>query len=260
MKDKVIVITGASKGIGAALAQLCHARGATVVLAARGAEALASVAEQLGERALAVPTDVSRQADNEQLVARTLAQFGRLDVFVANAGRGISRPPSQLTEADVDDMITTNFKSVLYAVQAVLPHFKQRQRGQIVAVSSMLGRIPFTPMRSAYSAAKAAVNSLMASVRIELRPQFPEIHATTVLPGVVATEFGNNALHGGMDSRQIPGAQPVAEVAEVIAAAIDAPRAEVFTRPEMHAMQAKFYAAEDIATIEATLGGPPPGR
>ncbi|WP_096329573.1 SDR family oxidoreductase [Nannocystis exedens] len=260
MKDKVIVITGASMGIGEALANVCHARGATIVLAARNGEALAAVAGRLGERALAVPTDVSRREDNERLVQQTLARFGRLDVFVANAGRGISCLPSQLTDADVDDMIATNFKSVLYAVQAVLPHFKERQRGQIVAVSSMLGRIPFTPIRSAYSAAKAAVNSLMASVRIELRPQFPEIHATTVLPGVVATGFGHNARHGGLDSRQLPGAQPVEEVAEVIAAAIEKPRAEVFTRPEMQAFQAKFYAAEDIATIEATLGGPPPSR
>ncbi|MCY0988731.1 SDR family NAD(P)-dependent oxidoreductase [Nannocystis sp. ILAH1] len=260
MQDKVIVITGASMGIGEALANVCHARGATIVLAARNAEALAAVVGRLGERALAVPTDVSRREDNEKLVERTLAQFGRLDVFVANAGRGISRMPSQLTDDDVDDMIATNFKSVLYAVQAVLPLFKERQRGQIVAVSSMLGRIPFTPIRSAYSAAKAAVNSLMTSVRLELRPQFPEIHATTVLPGVVATGFGDNARHGGLDSRQLPGAQPVEEVAEIIAAAIEQPRAEVFTRPEMHAFQAKFYAAEDVATIEAGLGGPPQSR
>lgn len=260
MQDKVIVITGASMGIGEALANVCHARGATIVLAARNAEALAAVAGRLGARALAVPTDVSRRADNERLVQRTLAEFGRLDVFVANAGRGISRMPSQLTDDDVDDMIATNFKSVLYAVQAALPHFKERQRGQIVAVSSMLGRIPFTPVRSAYSAAKAAVNSLMTSVRLELRAQFPDIHATTVLPGVVATGFGDNARHGGLDSRQLPGAQPVEEVAEIIAAAIERPRAEVFTRPDMQAFQARFYAAEDVATIEAGLGGPPPSR
>jgi len=258
MKDKVVVITGGSMGIGEALVNACHARGAKVVLAARNAEQLAAVVSRLGDRALAVPTDVSKRADNERLVARAIETFGGVDVFVANAGRGITRVPSQLTDADVDDMFDTNFKSVLYAIHATLPHFKDKKRGHLLAVSSMLGRIPFTPIRSAYSAAKAAVNSLMGSLRIELRP-FPEIYATTVLPGIVATSFGTNALHGGADSRTFPGAQPVEEVANVIVGAIDKPRAEVHTRHQMLEAQAKFYAAEDIGTIEATLGVPPGG-
>lgn len=258
MKDKVIVITGASAGIGEQLAEVCYARGARVVLAARNAETLGALAKRLGDRAFAVPTDVSKREDNEQLRARAIEKFGQVDVWVANAGRGISRPVSQLTEADVDDMMTTNFKSVLFAIQAVLPHFKERSRGHLIAVSSMLGRIPFAPIRSAYSASKAAVNSLMTSLRVELRPQFSGIHASVVLPGVVATEFGNNALHGGPDSRSFPGAQPASEVATVIADLIEKPRAEVYTRPQMREMAAKYYAAEDVSEIEAGFGGPPP--
>jgi short-subunit dehydrogenase len=260
MKDKVIVITGASAGIGEKLAEVCHARGARVVIAARTAATLSQVEAKLGSRVLALTADVGVRADNERLVARTLETFGQLDVFVANAGRGITRPPSQLTEADLDDMLTMNYKSVFFAMQAVLPHFKERTHGQLIAVSSMLGRIPFTPVRAAYSAAKAAVNSLMASLRIELRPQFPNIHATTVLPGVVATDFGKNALHGGPDSRVLPGAQPVDEVAMIIADAIEKPRAEVHTRPQMLEIQAKYYSADDIAVVEAGFGGPPPPR
>jgi short-subunit dehydrogenase len=257
MKDKVIVITGASQGIGEKLAELVHARGARVVLAARTAAALSGVADRLGARALAVPTDVGKREDNERLCGRALEAFGQIDVFVANAGRGISRPPSELTDADVDDMMQINFKSVLYAIQAVLPHFKKHERGHVIAVSSMLGRIPFTPIRSAYSASKAAVNSLMGSLRMELRSPFPEIHASTVLPGVVATGFGANALHGGPDSRSFPGAQPVDEVATVIAELIEHPRAEVHTRPGLREMQGKYYSADDVGAVEAGLGGPP---
>lgn len=260
MKDQVVIITGASQGIGAALAEVVVSRGARVVLAARSADALGAVANKLGKAALAVTADITQRADNDRLVARALETFGRLDVFVANAGRGISRPPSQLTEADVDDMMTTNYKSVFHAMQAVLPHFTAQKTGQLIAVSSMLGRIPFTAVRAAYSASKAAVNSLMASLRVELRGQYPDIHATTVLPGVVATDFGKNALHGGMDSRALPGAQPVEEVATIIADAIARPRAEVYTRPQMLELQGKYYSAQDIATVEAGFGGPPPSQ
>jgi NADP-dependent 3-hydroxy acid dehydrogenase YdfG len=255
MKDKVIVITGASAGIGEALARVVTARGARgVVLAARRQTELDQLAGTLGGNALAVVTDVSRRADNERLFARALERFGQVDVWVANAGRGISRPVSELTDADLDDMMTTNVKSVLYGIQAVLPHFKERKRGHVIAVSSMLGRIPFAPIRSAYSAAKAAVNSLMTSLRLEVRPAFPDIQLSTVMPGVVATGFGTNALHGGMDSRALPNAQPVDEVANVIADLIEHPRAEVYTRPEMRDMVSRYFSAEDVGAIEA---GPP---
>ena len=260
MQDHVVIITGASQGIGAALAEVLVSRGARVVLAARGADALGAVANKLGKAAIAVTADVASRADNDRLVACALEAFGRLDVFVANAGRGITRPPSQLTEADVDDMMATNYKSVFHAMQATLPHFKAQKKGQLIAVSSMLGRMPFTAVRAAYSASKAAVNSLMGSLRVELRGQFPDIHATTVLPGVVATDFGKNALHGGPDSRALPGAQPVEEVATVIADAIASPRAEVYTRPGMLELQSKYYSAEDITTVEAGFGGPPPSQ
>ena len=141
-----------------------------------------------------------------------------------------------------------------YGIQAVLPHFRERKRGHLIAVSSMLGRSPMTPIRSAYSAAKAAVNSLMVSLRLEIRPDFPDIHASTVFPGVVATDFGTNALHGGPDSRALPMAQPVEEVANIIADLIERPRAEVYTRPEMRDLVGRYFSAEDVGALEA---GPP---
>src|SRR5215207_4860351 len=121
MKDKVIVITGASSGIGEALAKQCAARGAKLVLVARREAELAAVANPLGAKF--VVADVSKRADNERI--RDAA--GTVDVWVANAGRGISRSVGELTDADVDDMMQTNFKSVLYGIQAVLPQFRERK-------------------------------------------------------------------------------------------------------------------------------------
>ncbi len=254
MQDKVIVITGASSGIGEKLAEVVAARGAKVVLAARRAAELSAVAARLGPGALAVATDVTRRGDVDQLRDRALAHFGQIDVWVGNAGRGITRSVTQLTDDDFDDMMTTNVKSVLYGIQAVVPHFRDRRRGHLITVSSMLGRIPMTPVRSAYSAAKAAVNSLMTSLRLELRAEFPDIHVTTVLPSVVATAFGANALHGGPDSRTLPNTQPVDEVARAIADVIEHPRAELYTRPELASLAARYFSADDVATVEA---GPP---
>jgi NAD(P)-dependent dehydrogenase (short-subunit alcohol dehydrogenase family) len=254
MQDKVVVITGASSGIGEALAEVVTARGARVVLAARRHPELTAVAERLGGNALAVVGDVTRRDDVERLRDQALARFGQIDAWVSNAGRGITRAVTQLTDADFDDMMTTNVKSVLYGIQAVVPHFRERRRGHLITVSSMLGRIPMAPIRSAYSAAKAAVNSLMTSLRLELRPEFPDIHVSTVLPGVVATPFGANALHGGPDSRTLANAQPVADVARAIADLLERPRAELYTRPELAKLAAHYFSADDVGAVEA---GPP---
>jgi NADP-dependent 3-hydroxy acid dehydrogenase YdfG len=255
MNDKVIVITGASSGIGAALAEVLAARGAKgIVLAARRGDELSALATRLGGSALAVVTDVTRRGDVDAMRDRALERFGQIDVWVGNAGRGITRSVTQLTDADLDDMMTTNVKSVLYGIQAVLPHFRERKQGHLITVSSMLGRISISPIRSAYSAAKSAVNSLMTSLRLELAAELPGIHVSTVMPGVVATQFGANALHGGPDSRSLPNAQPVGEVATAIADLIEHPRAELYTRPELAQLAARYYSADDVAMLEA---GPP---
>jgi NADP-dependent 3-hydroxy acid dehydrogenase YdfG len=249
MRDKVIIITGASAGIGAALAQTCAARGAKLVLLARREAALAEVAAHCDTPTLTVTADVTRRADLERAIAAALTEFGHIDVLVNNAGRGINRPVTELTDEDLDDMWLTNVKSVMYGVQAVLPHFQSRGRGHIVNVSSVLGRIPLASIRSAYNAAKHALNSLTANLRVDLRPQ--GIDVTLVLPGVVATEFGNNALHGGPDSRSRPDAQPVDEVATVIADVIAKPCAEVYTRPAYKQMIIDYFSASDLAEVES---------
>src|SRR5690349_3115321 len=153
MSDTIVVITGASGGIGAAVAELVSQQGMSVALAARRKDALEAVAAKCGSRALPIVADVTVRADVRRIVDETLSRFGRIDVWINNAGVGITRPPSQLTDQDIDSMIQANVKSALYGIQEVLPHFKERNAGQIINVSSMLGRVPFATVRSAYSGA-----------------------------------------------------------------------------------------------------------
>jgi NADP-dependent 3-hydroxy acid dehydrogenase YdfG len=257
MEDLVIVVTGASSGIGAALAELLGKKGARPVLVARREKELAAVTARSGKQAMHVVADVTSRAQVHRVFETALTKHGRVDVWINNAGRGISRVVSELTDEDLDEMILVNVKSALYGMQAVLPHFKERGRGHIINVSSMLGRVPFAPIRSAYSASKHALNSLTANLRMELRPTHPAINVTSVHPGIVATDFGLNARHGGFDSRAFPGAQSAEEVAAVIADVIEHPRADVYTRPGGREIIAAYYAAEDMAQAESKLT--PPG-
>ncbi len=232
-KSQVVVVTGASGGIGAALSREVGKRGASVVLAARRADRLSEVASSIGPGALAVTADVTRRQDVERIASAARERFGHVDVWVNNAGRGISRHVLELSDDDVDEMIRDNVKSVLYGMQVIVPHFKERRRGHLLNVSSMLGRIPFAPIRSAYSAAKAAMGSLTETMRIDLSSGYPDVRVTCVYPGVVTTDFGLNALGGGPDSRSFPGAQTAEDVATVIADAIEQRRGgDVYTRPE----------------------------
>ena len=254
--DRTIVVTGASGGIGAAFARLAGTHGARLVLAARREPELTQVAREAGPDALAVVADVTHREHVARILAAAITRFGHVDVWVNNAGRGISRPVAELTDEDFDDMMRVNVKSALYGMQAVLPHFQSRGRGHIVNLSSMLGRVPFATQRSSYSAAKHALNALTACLRMDLRQAYPDIHVTTVSPGVVATEFGVNARGGGVDSRRIPGAQAVEEVAEVLLDVVRHPRADVYTRSGMRESVVRYFAAEDMAEVEVTFTPP----
>jgi len=248
--NRVIVITGASSGIGAELARRVGANGDKPVLVARRTDLLAAVAAESGGDALALTADVTVRAEVEAVVAAAIERHGHIDVWVNNAGRGITRPVLELTDEDLDDMLRINVKSALYGIQAVVPHMRARGSGHIINVSSMLGRIPFASMRSAYSAAKHALMSLTANLRVDLAQSAPGIHVSAFIPGVVATEFGSSALHGGIDSRQMPTAQPVSEAIDSLVDCIDHPRAEVFSRPGYKQQVRDYYAADDLAEVE----------
>jgi short-subunit dehydrogenase len=228
--DKVIVITGASSGIGAAVARAGAARGASVVLMARREAQLREVAQTCADRAHAIVADATRREDARRVVEESIKRFGRIDVWINNVGRGITRQPSELTEEDVDDMITANVKSALYGMQEVMPHFKSRGTGHVINVSSMLGRIPFATFRAAYSSAKHYLNALTANMRTEVQQTHPGIQISLVSPGVVRTEFGANARYGGPDSRKLPDSQSAEEVADVILGVIESRLPDVYTR------------------------------
>lgn len=243
MRDKVVVITGASGGIGAALAELLASRGAALVLVARREHELRSVAARCGDRASPIVADVTRRDEVRRVVDEALASLGRIDVWVNNVGQGISRPPSQLSDDDIDEIVKVNVKSALYGMQEVLPHFKSRNTGHVINVSSMLGRVPFAVIRSAYNGAKHFLNALTANFRAEVQQTHPGIQFSLVSPGVVRTDFGLNARHGGPDSRQLPDSQSPEEVAAVIAGVIESRRPDVYTRPRARERVAAYFAS-----------------
>ena len=178
----------------------------------------------------------------KRVVREALSRFGRIDVWVNNVGLGITRVPSELTDDDIDDIMRVNVKSALYGMQEILPHFKERGDGQIINVSSMLGRMPNAIFRSAYNGAKHFLNALTANFRMEHAESHPGIVFSLVSPGVVRTDFGKNAMHGGPDSRQLPFSQSAEEVAEVIVDVIDSRRNDVYTREGSRERVVEYYS------------------
>jgi len=249
MQGKVVVITGASGGIGAAAASAVASRGGSVALVARRERELRAVAERCGSNALSVVADVTKRAQVQRAIRAAIEHFGHVDVLVNNVGRGITRLPTALTDEDIDDMIQINIKSVIYGVQEILPHFRERGSGHIVNVSSILGRMPMAPFRSAYNGAKHFLNAMTWNIRQELSESAPGVVVSLVSPPVVATEFGVNALHGGPDSRSLPFPQNVHEVGNVIAWVIDTRKLDVYTRPGSKPRVTEFLS---------TLGEDPP--
>lgn len=243
MSSQVIVITGASSGIGAALADQLAKAGASLVLVARRENALREVAAGCGGRAHTIVADVTRRDEVSRVVDDAIAHCGHVDVWVNNVGRGITLPPSKLTDDDIDEMIRVNVKSALYGMQEILPHFKSRGAGQIVNISSLLGRIPYVAHRSAYNGAKHFLNALTANFRMEVQETHPGIQFSTVSPAVVRTEFGLNARHGGADSRQFPDSQSADEVAAVIAGVIASRQPDVYTRQGLKDRVVGYYSS-----------------
>ena len=254
MPNKITIITGASAGIGAGLARRLGADKHSLVLAARRRSELDTVAqdaERAGSpRAIAMLADVTKRDEVDALADRAIAEFGGFDVWINNAGRGITRSVLDLTSRDVDDMMDVNVKSALYGMQAAARHFLARGSGHILNVSSFLGRVPLALHRSAYNAAKAALNALTANMRMELQSRSPNIHVTLVMPGMVSTEFARNALGAPADAPIYSGphVQTVAQIADIVADVIEHPVAEVFTNASSFEMCRAYYA--DVGAFE----------
>jgi short-subunit dehydrogenase len=243
ISGRVVVITGASSGIGAALAVQLAGRGDAPVMVARRVDALQRVADQCGGRAMPIAADMTHRDEVRRVVAETLAARGRIDVWINNVGQGITRMPSQLTDEDVDEVMRVNVKSALYGMQEVLPHFQDRTAGHVINVSSMLGRIPYAIPRSVYCGAKHFLNALTATFREEVQQTHPGIQFSLVSPGLVYTNFGFNAIHGGPDSRVFPNGQSAEEVAAIVAGVIDSREPDVYTRAGQRDQVLDYYAS-----------------
>lgn len=186
---KVVVITGASSGLGEITAKMLAEQGAPVVLGARRTDRIQALADEIngkGGQALAQETDVTNRDQVKALVDAAVTKFGRVDVLINNAGIMPQSLLEQLRLDDWDQMIDVNLKGVLYGIAAVLPHMKEQKSGHIINVSSVAGH-RVGPGGAVYSATKTAVRVLSEGLRQEVKPY--NIRTTIISPGAVATEL-----------------------------------------------------------------------
>lgn len=232
-RDRVVLVTGASSGIGRALALALGASGAQVGLVARRRERLEEVAAEIGPAALVLPGDVTDDGFCASAVAALVARHGRLDVAIANAGLSMNAP-FEKTDPDVfRRLLDVNYFGALHAARHALPYLEQ-SHGSLVFISSVVGKRGF-PTRSGYAAAKFAVHGLFESLRAELAGR--GVHVGIVCPGFTQTEIRETAL--GADGRQRSEAGPTTgrvmsseQAADGILRAIVRRRREVVLTPE----------------------------
>ena len=224
----VLVITGASSGIGAAAARRAVEFGQRVVLAARSTDKLDSLAEELGgdEHALAVRCDVTSWDDQQQLVATALDRFGRLDAFFANAGFGAKRGFLEETVEHWKAMIDTNVLGAALSIRACLPHFREQNAGHLLLTSSVAGRR--WVIGSLYSCTKHAVTAMGESLRQEVADT--NIKVTVIEPGMVDTPFFDDKPSGALEADDIARAvmfaltqPPHVDVNEILVRPINQP-------------------------------------
>ncbi|MBV9505277.1 MAG: SDR family NAD(P)-dependent oxidoreductase [Acidobacteriia bacterium] len=213
IEGSVVLITGASRGIGAAAAAEFARAGAKLSLTARDSEALGKVAPA---DALITAGDITKEAVREQIVARTLHRFGTIDILINNAGAGLYGPSWKAGMGDIRWLMELNFFAPVAMVQQVVPHMRAQRTGMIVNVGSIAGKIPL-PWMSLYSTSKYALGAWTESLRMELKRD--GIHTMIVCPGYVTTEFQNNARGGRVPEKVVRGRR-LAITAEQCAKAI----------------------------------------
>jgi NADP-dependent 3-hydroxy acid dehydrogenase YdfG len=232
---KVIVITGASSGLGAAAARLLAGRGAKLVLGARRRERIEALAAELPE-AIAVETDVVRRADVEALVGAAVDRFGRIDVLISNAGIMPNAPIEKLLVEDWERVVDVNIKGVLYGIAAALPHFQRQSSGHFIHTSSVAGH-KVRRGSTVYAGTKSAVRVISEGLRQEVKPW--NIRTTIISPGAVATELPGSISDPDWREATEKGvmnlAIPADSFARAVAFAIEQPEAvdinEILFRP-----------------------------
>src|SRR5438128_601738 len=220
IEGKVVVITGASSGLGEATARHLSAQGANVVLGARRVDRLQSLADELtrgGGKALAIAADVTQRAQVQKLVDAAVQTFQRIDVMINNAGLMPQAPLERLKIDEWDRMIDVNIKGVLYGIAAALPYMKQQKAGHFINVSSVAGH-RVGPGSAVYAATKHAVRALSEGLRQEVKPY--NIRTTVISPGAVATELPDSITEPDVSERMHAFYEAVAIPADSFARAV----------------------------------------
>ena len=225
--DKVVVITGASSGIGESTAKLLAEQGAKVVLGARRSNRIDAVVQEIsatGGKAIGFATDVTKRAEVEALIQRAVDGFGRVDVLLNNAGIMPIAPIEALKVDEWDRQIDVNIKGLLYGVAAALPHMQKQKSGHIINMASVFGIKMFAPGGTVYCATKAAVRALTEGLRMELHSQ--NIRCTMISPGAIATELSESSSDEATRKNLrefMKMAIPASAIARAIAYAIEQP-------------------------------------
>ncbi len=217
LQGKVAVITGASMGIGEEIARLFAREGAKLVLCSRDLGRVEAARQRIGagDNAISVACDVSRHDQVDALVRTAVDKFGRIDIWINNAGFGLNDAFAALDMAQARQLFDTNLFGAMECMQAVIPVMKRQNDGTIVNISSVSGHIA-TPYMSVYAASKHAMNAIGMAARVELRKH--NINVLTVSPGYIATDFAKNMLKGSSGQR-VGGSVKYAVTAEVVAKA-----------------------------------------
>ncbi len=216
VKNKVVLITGASAGIGRATSKLLFREGAKVAMAARRENKLREVAEG-SEGSLIVPTDMTNIDSVRKMVHTTFTHYGRLDILINNAGQGMHRSIEQTDLNDLDALMRLNVYGPLIAMQEVVPIMKGQGGGAIINISSAVSKMAI-PYIGGYAATKYALNALSLTARSELAKD--GISVSIVLPGLTATDFSKNYLHSSNDHRsqgRPQGSMPIPDPPELVA-------------------------------------------
>lgn len=242
IEGKVVVITGASSGIGEATARLLVENGAKAVLSARREERLVKLAAELGENARYLRSDVRSAEDMQALVALAKRSYGKVDALFANAGVMPAGNMSELAMRSWEDMVDVNVKGVLNAMAAVLPEFYSQGHGHIIATSSVAGTRP-VPGNAVYCGTKHFVRAMLESFRMESVAEGTNVRTTTIYPGAVKTELLNSIAPSETKSMvekfyEEAGISPTA-IAQAVLYALSQPGdvdiSELVVRPSMEA-------------------------
>lgn len=201
LQGKVTVITGASMGIGEAIAKLFLQEGARLVLCARDLARTQAAAQRIGgtaENTLCLACDVSQHVQVDTMMQETLKRFGQIDILINNAGFGLNDSVEKIDLGQLRQMFDTNLFGTIECMQAVIPIMRRQGGGQIVNISSVSGHIA-TPYMGGYAATKHAMQAIGAAARMELKRH--NIHVATVCPGYIATDFSKNMIKGSQPER-----------------------------------------------------------